>query len=97
MIANGPAVNSSKIVEIIDLSSTTTTCKNLPDYPISTRGTFGGVIDYKTPMLCGGYYNLTSATSLKDCYLYNQGITKIVCTNKTRLQRLSSEDLLITF
>jgi hypothetical protein len=76
MIANGRAFSSSQIVEVIDLSSTTTNCANLANFPISTRGTYGYVIDYKTPMLCGGYYNLTSLSGLKDCYQYTQGITR---------------------
>jgi hypothetical protein len=79
MIANGYDAASSKIVEIIDLSSTTTSCANLPNFPISTRATFGGLIDYKTPMLCGG--SDSSNNPLKECYLYNQGITKIVHSN----------------
>jgi hypothetical protein len=47
--------------EIVDLSSATTSCQNLPDYPLSSVGTIGGLIQGKTPLVCGGM-------STTDCY-----------------------------
>jgi hypothetical protein len=58
--------NDSRLVEIVDISSSLTTCENLPDYPITTRGTVGGLLDNKVPIVCGGL-------NVKDCYQYQQG------------------------
>ena len=51
-------------VEVVDLNSTTTTCKSLPDFPLNLRGSYGDLIDGKTPLVCGGYNS-------KSCYVYS--------------------------
>jgi hypothetical protein len=41
-------------IEIIDLESPFTTCKNLPGFPLELEGSFGGLGFNDTPMICGG-------------------------------------------
>jgi len=41
-------------VEIIDLSMSSSTCQVLPNLPIATHGSFGGLILQDYPMICGG-------------------------------------------
>ena len=38
----------------------------VPDFPFVTRGTFGGLIDGGTPLVCGGQHS-------SDCYIFNGG------------------------
>ncbi len=52
MILNG--YDNLTTVEIVDLSSSTTVCDNLPNYPYAIRGTSGGLLDKKNPLVCGG-------------------------------------------
>ncbi len=40
--------------EVIDLESSATTCKNLPDFPITVRPSFGGLGFKGKPIICGG-------------------------------------------
>ena len=53
-------------VEVVDLNSTTTTCKSWQDYPLNLRGSYGDLIDGQTPLVCGGH-------GTKNCYLYSDG------------------------
>ena len=66
MILNGYYSGDSKSVEIIDLKSDTSLCQNLPDFPLVTRGTFGGLIDGQVPIVCGG-------PDIVDCFKYEMG------------------------
>jgi hypothetical protein len=66
MILNGFDEGTSQLVEIVDFNSNLTTCANLPNYPLIVRGTFGGLLDNKVPLVCGG-------PSVRECYQYNQG------------------------
>jgi hypothetical protein len=49
-ITNGGATNN---VEIIDLSMSSSTCQDLPNLPIATYGSFGGLILQDYPLICG--------------------------------------------
>jgi hypothetical protein len=51
----------------VDLSSTTSTCQNLAILPAATYGSFGGLINNKIPLICGG---LSSETN---CFQYQSG------------------------
>lgn len=64
MILNG--LDNLTTVEIVDLSSSTTVCDNLPNYPYAIRGTSGGLLDNKIPLVCGGI-------SVQDCFQYREG------------------------
>ena len=52
-------------VEVVDLNSTKTTCKSLPDYPLNLRGSFGDLIDGQIPLVCGGMVSY--------CFKYTKG------------------------
>ena len=65
MVLNG--LDNSQAVEIIDFSSPTTVCANLPDYPLNLRGSFGGLLGKQTPLVCGGTWTIRS------CYVFVQG------------------------
>ncbi len=41
-------------ITIIDLESASTTCKNLPNFPVSIRSSIGGLGFQDKPMICGG-------------------------------------------
>jgi len=60
---NGP--NDLSNVEIIDLHSYETVCQPVQNFPIKIRGISGGLIEKKTPIVCGGL----SPYSNK-CYMY---------------------------
>ncbi len=51
----------------MDLRSTTSTCQNLANYPVATRGTFGGLINNTIPLICGGFSSETN------CFRYQSG------------------------
>ena len=54
-------------VEVIDFSSNPKTCDNLPDYPFANyRGSVGGMLDNKIPIMCGG-------AGTRVCYTFQQG------------------------
>ena len=55
-------------VEVVDLNSTKTTCKPLPDYPLNLRGSFGDLIDGQFPLVCGG--------GVRDCFTFTNGSWK---------------------
>jgi hypothetical protein len=57
--------NYTDHVEIIDLESSSSTCTILPNFPYQTRAPIGGVIQGRSPLICGGYGN--------KCYLYENG------------------------
>jgi len=66
MVLNGYYAEASDIVEVVDLKSPDTVCMNLPQFPLLTRGTFGGLIDGGTPLVCGGQDS-------RDCYIFKGG------------------------
>ncbi len=45
--------------EILDLESSATICKNLPDFPADIRAAIGGLGFKETPIICGGIQNET--------------------------------------
>ena len=55
-------------VEIVDLNSTLTNCSQFAHYPLAIRGTVGGLVDHKIPMVCGG-----TAPENNLCYQYLKG------------------------
>jgi hypothetical protein len=59
------SLENTKTVEVIDFSNNSA-CEDLQNYPIPTRGSVGGLIDNKIPMVCGG-------KGVEECYQYNQG------------------------
>lgn len=63
MVTNGYANASSQLVEIVDLTSPATACPTLRQYPIGVRGTTGGLLDNRAPLICGGGYS-------NSCYVY---------------------------
>ena len=52
--------------EVIDLADESTTCDALEDYPIDVYETFGGLINDRLPLICGGR-NVSSFFS--ECYI----------------------------
>jgi len=55
MVVGGSRLNVDlNSVEIIDLSSTNSTCQPVQNYPIKLRGVSGGLLESKTPFVCGG-------------------------------------------
>jgi hypothetical protein len=48
---NGGGLDS---VEVIDLSSTSSSCNQLPNYPFETYRSVGGLFNNTSPIICGG-------------------------------------------
>jgi len=55
-------------VEVVDLSSSSSSCKQLPNYPIKTFFSFGGLFNNTNPIICGGISNET----INKCHTLNQ-------------------------
>jgi hypothetical protein len=54
LIGLGSSKNGkTNIIEIIDLKSTLSSCKNLPYFPLELRGSFGGLGFQDKPLICG--------------------------------------------
>jgi N-acetylneuraminic acid mutarotase len=51
------SVGGGATVEVIDLESSRTTCKNLPNFPIDAFASFGGLGFEEKPLVCGGNSN----------------------------------------
>jgi hypothetical protein len=65
----GMGVGGGTTVEVIDLESSKTTCKNLPNFPIDVFSSFGGLGFEEKPLICGGRTNVGSTNecfTLKD-------------------------------
>jgi hypothetical protein len=60
--ANGNTDN----FEIIDLSMPSSNCQNLPNFPYTTEGTVGELIEQDYPLICGGF-------NIKQCYSHKDG------------------------
>ena len=56
---------TSKNTEIIDLENSSFRCNKVGAFPVRLHGSTGGLINGKTPFLCGGHY---SGDNKKDCY-----------------------------
>jgi hypothetical protein len=66
LIATGGSVaDPLDTVEVIDLSSPNTTCKDLPNYPLKTIWSIGGLYNKTTPIICGG---ISGNVTNKDCF-----------------------------
>merc|ERR1712172_148560 len=51
MVATGSSTNKS---QVIDVSTSSTACENLPSYPFAMSYAAGGVVN-GSPIICGGY------------------------------------------
>ncbi len=51
-------------IEIIDLKSSSTTCKNLPNFPLKVRGLVGGLEFQDKPLICGNSWRPYNCFSL---------------------------------
>jgi len=67
IILNG--YDSIQTVEVVDLNSSTTSCKLLPDYPLTLRGSYGDLVGGQIPLVCGGVV-------AADCYMFTNGSWK---------------------
>ena len=68
MVAGGDSDDErTNIVEIIDLEDPTSTCTDLPSYPLHFVGAVSTLGPNENPIICGGN---TLATSTKTCYTY---------------------------
>ena len=56
MVATGYTSN----VEVIDLEFSSSSCKNLKDYPLKLELASVGLLPDDSPLICGGYDSLTS-------------------------------------
>ena len=59
---NGADSAASQVVNILDSSST---CQNIPDYPVAVHLAGGGIVD-NVPIVCGGYSDDHGRQA--DCY-----------------------------
>ena len=70
-MAVGESINGDlDTIEIIDLETSSSTCSNLPNYPLEILHTFGSLNSHGLPLICGGF-NRSLATD--ECYVYDQG------------------------
>ena len=56
-------------MEIVDLSSPTSTCKTPPNFPLKVRGSVGGLCNNTTPIICGGF---DGKNYRSECFTLNQ-------------------------
>ena len=98
----GMGVGGGTTVEVIDLESSTTTCKNLPNFPIKVFASFGGLGFEEKPLVCGGYFNggyTNKCYTLKDNVWIPSADFKINISDaaiSTSPYPLSSHKLLVT-
>ena len=52
-------------VEVVDLSSENSTCKDAPNYPLKTAWAVGGLYNNTTPIICGG---TSGNETYEDCF-----------------------------
>ena len=57
-------------IEIVDLKSSSTTCKGLANFPRSAEGAIGGLNTNQRPIICGGY----NSSFISDCSFYKDGV-----------------------
>ncbi len=67
MVATGNPWKEAVKTEIIDLNSYESKCNNLPDFPLSLRGSTGGYVSDSSPLICGGYDK--NDHTMSDCYV----------------------------
>ncbi len=58
LICGGYAIDTC---EVIDLKSSATICKNLPNFPATVQAAIGGLGLKENPIMCGGYQNQYSS------------------------------------
>jgi hypothetical protein len=61
IITNG--MSNFPQTEIINLNSSFRKCNSVDDYPLELRGTVGGLISNKVPIVCGGQVPPTNLCS----------------------------------
>ena len=70
MVASGTASSlSTKIVEIIDLEISSSSCQNLEEFPRRLDGMNGGALQGGSPLLCGGGNDMEE---FDQCYGFGQ-------------------------
>ena len=69
--------------QVLDVSTTSTTCSNLPAYPLSLHCAVGGIIDGSV-IMCGGL--LTSGYPPQTCYRFekNTNSWKLHCNMQSK-------------
>ena len=68
MIVSG---TNGKIIEVLDMNSTTTTCNNFDDYPFEIHWATGGLF-LGNPLICGGSKNAQNHNDVtNECYMYD--------------------------
>ena len=66
MVATGSYTDKS---QVIDVSSSSTACANLPSYPFAMSGAAGGVVN-GSPIICGGY--TIRAEQIDTCHRFDR-------------------------
>ena len=69
LITTGVPESNGRNTEIIDVEDSSFKCTNLEPFPVNLHGAKGGLIDNKTPFLCGGH---GSSNNYGDCYKFNE-------------------------
>ena len=54
LVTTGTPYKTGKHSEVIDLGNSEMICDLLPDFPIQTKGSTGGLLNEFTPLICGG-------------------------------------------
>jgi N-acetylneuraminic acid mutarotase len=57
-------------VEVVDLSSSSSSCNQLPNYPLKIQRSFGGFFNNTTPIICGG--TTDGVEIFNKCHILNQ-------------------------
>ncbi len=69
LVANGYDVGDLNSIEVIDFSSESKTCNDLPNFPVKARSQMGGLFNQTQPMLCGGAEGYVDGITFKsECY-----------------------------
>jgi hypothetical protein len=68
MVATGYTISGfTSNVEVIDLEISSSSCKNLKDYPLKLEKASIGLLLDDSPLICGGYDSLTSSDT-NNCF-----------------------------
>ena len=90
-IYESAAISSCEIVDILG----TTSCPNVPEYPLSIWAASGGLVS-GTPLICGGEfydYEFRNRHMSDDCYIYNVSTNTWKFLAKMSLPRSASASI----
>ena len=85
MVATGSSPRTDKS-QVIDVSSSSTACANLPSYPFAMHNAAGGFVN-GSPIICGGY--TSSGGETDSCHIFEKNSNSWKLHSRMRYRRES--------